>query len=127
MIELLGTEGDGRDHLSLAAIGHARSEHANYRVGFAVDRHGRADDMAVAAQPLPELVHQNDFVILAHLAFFGQEIATHQKAIPEHFVEAGCGASALDVFRLIMRGDIEGAARPGSTCPRRPCSDFSNR
>src|SRR5271170_6846471 len=112
VVELLGTEGDGRDHLSLAAIGHARSQHANYNVGFAVDQHGRAHDMAVAAQPLPQFVHQNDFAVLAYLAFFGQEVPAHQKAIPEHFVETGRGASAINEFGLIMGGDIEGAASP---------------
>ena len=52
-------------------------------------------------------------MIAALDAFFGQEVAAHEEGTAEHFVEAGGDLSAVDVFGLVLAGDVEGAAGEG--------------
>ncbi len=55
----------------------------------------------------------DDDVIPALDALFGQEVAAEEERTAKHFVEAGGDLSAVDVFRLVLAGDVEGAAGEG--------------
>ena len=72
-----------------------------------------ADELAVGAEMRPEFMGENDDVILALDAFFGQEIAAKKERASEHVVEAGGDLPAVDVFRLVLAGDVEGAVGEG--------------
>ena len=113
VVDLLGFEDERHGELGLGSIVEARGEDAYHGVGLAVDAHGLADDFAIAAEVCPEFVGEDDDVIAALDAFFGQEVAAHKERTAKHFVEAGGDLSAVDVFGLILAGDVEGAAGEG--------------
>ena len=61
----------------------------------------------------PKLIREDHNVILAQDTFFGEEIAAEEEGAAEHLVEAGCNLPAIEIFRLVFAGDVEGAAGEG--------------
>ena len=71
--------------------------------------------MILGSEPrfCPEFVGEDDDVIAALDALFGQEVAAQRRRTAHHFVEAGGDLAAVDDFGLVFAGDVEGGAGEG--------------
>ena len=107
MVQLLGFEGQRCNQLLVQAVGHARPQHAHHRVRRSIDADGLADNVGVRAKPLPQLVHQDDFMFLAQCSFLGQKVAAKEKIHSQHLVHARRSELPLNILRLIFRGQVE--------------------
>jgi len=107
VVLLLRFENQRNDQRLVQPIRLARPQNPNHRVRRAVDLHLFADDVGIGAQPLPQLVHQDDDVLFPRDAFLRQEVAAKAKRRAQHPVHAGRGLLALQVLRLVLGGKVE--------------------
>ena len=82
VIELVGLERERDDEPLVETVRLTGCEHADHGVGGAIELNGLADDVRIGAEPPPELVHQDDYMLLAERAFFGKKVAAIEKGVP---------------------------------------------
>ncbi len=75
VIDLFRADGQRHRQFRNEAISNPWRLHSHDGVGFAIHAQRLANNATVCAQPIPQLVAQDDFVIVSRYSFFRQEIA----------------------------------------------------
>jgi hypothetical protein len=113
VVDLLGFEDKWHGELGVTTIVETRGQDSDHDVGLAVDAHRLADEFGIGAEVCPKFVGENDDVIPALDTLFGEEVAAEEEGTAKHFVEAGGDLSAVEIFGLVLAGDVEGATSEG--------------
>src|ERR1700722_13750581 len=112
MVDLLRLENQRDVKLRSQSIPRARSHYSDHCVRFTIHLDGLPDDVAIAAQVLPEFVAEDDFVLLAGFTFFRKKVAPHGKFLSHHALEADGARRAVNLLRLIGSREIEVRSAP---------------
>src|SRR5580700_8665346 len=111
---LVWLKGQRHTHLGITVVARVGSGHTEDGIQFAAHAELSADDGGIAAEPFtPEFVVEDDYVIVAGLRVFRNEMPAekHSRAV-EEVEEAGGYAARLDLFGPIGGGDGEAIAGP---------------
>src|SRR5580692_6169449 len=113
-MDFLWLKGQRHTHLAIALVARVGSGHTEDGIQFAAHAELGADNVRVASKPFtPEFVVEDDYVIVAGLRVFRNEMPAEKRfwAVKE-IEEAGGYAAGLDLFGPIGGGDGEAIAGP---------------
>src|ERR1700683_832474 len=106
MVHLVWLECQRNEQFSGLPVGAAGLHNSHHAVLRIIHRELLADNIAVAAQPIPEPISEDDFAVLANFTFFGEKIPPEEEANSKHPVGAGSLCASNDPLRLFKRREV---------------------